>query len=80
MGLESPSRKMGYSLLPAVGSQAFGGDGYVDVVVERVEVDAVTHGWFSGWSVSCFPATPVRGEPHFCRKKWPMNMASMPEE
>ena len=45
MGLESPSRKPCYSLLPAVGSPAFGGDGYVDVVPERVKVDVVTHGF-----------------------------------
>jgi hypothetical protein len=44
MGLESHSRKTFYSLLPAVGSPAFGGDGYLDVVVERVKVDVVTHG------------------------------------
>jgi len=30
---------------PAIESPAFGGDGYVDVVVERVKVDVVTDGF-----------------------------------
>jgi hypothetical protein len=53
----------------------------------------ITHSWGSGESRLKNPlreicaAGSVRGEnkmghaaPHFCRKKWPMNMASMPEE